>query len=64
MSTPPRDNVIPLTEFLKPLEIEVAKHHETQGSVYIKFNRRLSQDEFDFFAETCQRTAFLMRGLK
>lgn len=64
MSTPPRDNVVKLGDLVKPLEIEVAKHHETQGSVYIKFNRRLSQDEFDFFSETCQRTAFLMRGLK
>lgn len=64
MSTPPRDNVTKLSDFLKPLEIEVVKHHETQGSVYIKFNRRLSQDEFDFFRETSERTAFLMRGLK
>lgn len=64
MSTPPRDNVIPIGDLRKPLEIEVAEHHEAQGFVYIKFNRRLTQDEFDFFSETCQRTAFLMRGLK
>lgn len=29
----------------------------------IGFNRPLSQEEWEFFYETAQRTAFLMRGM-
>jgi hypothetical protein len=47
----------------QPLEI-IGGDAPGKPVVSIQFNRALTPAEWDFFYETCQRTAFLMRGLK
>ena len=57
-------NVVPLKKHhVEPLVIEFGKNHPSQGSAFLQFNRGLTDEEWQFFLETCQRTAFLMRGL-
>lgn len=57
-------NVVPLKKQpIEPLIIEFGKNHPAQGSAFLQFNRGLTVAEWEFFIETAQRTAFLMRGL-
>lgn len=50
----------------KPVELQLmnGKNHETQSSVFLVFNRGLTESEFKFFFEICERAAFLMRTME
>lgn len=57
-------NVVPLKKQpYEPIIIEFGKNHPSHGSAFLQFNRGLTDAEWEFFLETAQRTAFLMRGL-
>lgn len=49
---------------LKPKPLELTMGENVDGVVTLHFNRKLTQEEFEFFFETSMRTAHLMRGIE
>lgn len=49
----------------EPLELlrSVRVGSPNTHTIQLEFNRELTKGEFEFFYETCERTAFLMRGI-
>lgn len=56
------DKIISLKPSRPPLVLQLGEN--TMDCVILRFNRKLTAEEFEFFFETSMRTVHLMRGIE